>query len=162
MNRWASLVLAACALTMACGDDNGTGPSNAPMVFVADLSPTNEVPPVGNAEAGGRGAVQITIEGGTATMYFQLSGFPTDTRVIGAHIHTAGPGVNGPIIVNTGISAASPVVLSNRITEFTSPRVPVDAATLQAIVNNPLGHYFNVHSPLNPGGFARGQLVRIQ
>ena len=162
MKRWASLLLVACGLTVACGDDNPSGPSNAPMVFVADLAPANEVPPVANAESSGRGAVQITIDGGTATFYFQLNGFPADTRVVGAHIHTAGPGVNGPIIVNTGVSAASPVVLSNRITEFTSPRITVDAATLQAIVNNPLGHYFNVHSPLNPGGFARGQLVRIQ
>lgn len=162
MKRWASIVFVACAATSACGDDNGSGPSNLPMVFVADLSPANEVPPVANVESGGRGTVQITIEGGTATFYFQLSGFPSDTRAVGAHIHSAGPGINGPIVVNTGISAASPLVLSNRITEFTSRRVAVDAALIQAIANNPLGYYFNVHSPLNPGGFARGQLVRIQ
>jgi hypothetical protein len=162
MKRFASIVFAACAVTLACGDDNGSGPSNLPMVFVADLRPANEVPPVANAESGGRGNAQITIEGGAATIYFQLSGFPSDTRVVGAHIHTAGPGINGPIVVNTGISAASPLVLSNPIADFTSPRVTVDAAVLQAMVNNPLGHYFNVHSPLNPGGFARGQLVRIQ
>jgi hypothetical protein len=162
MKRWASIVLAACVLTSGCGDDNPSSPSSGPMVFVAELFPANEVPPIGNVEGGGRGNVQITIDGGAATFFFQLTAFPSDTRVVGAHIHTGGPGVNGPIIVNTGISAASPVVLSNPITEFTSARITVDAATLQAIVNNPLGHYFNVHSPLNPGGFARGQLVRIQ
>jgi hypothetical protein len=30
------------------------------------------------------------------------------------------------------------------------------------IINNPAGFYFSVHSPLHPGGFARGQLTRIQ
>jgi len=29
-------------------------------------------------------------------------------------------------------------------------------------VNNPAAFYFNVHSPTNPGGVARGQLVRTQ
>jgi hypothetical protein len=38
----------------------------------------------------------------------------------------------------------------------------VDAALEQTILNNPAGFYFNVHSTLNPGGVARGQLVRVQ
>ena len=163
MTRWGSLLLVTCVLAAACGDDdNGTGPSSAPMVFTATLSPTNEVPPVGNAESSGRGTAQITIEGNQVTMYFQLTGFPGDTRVTGAHIHSAGPGVNGPIVVNTGVSAASPVTMTEPITQFTASRVAADAAVVQAIVNNPGGYYFNVHSPLNPGGFALGQLVRIQ
>ena len=37
---------------------------------------------------------------------------------------------------------------------WTGPR-PVDR-------NNPAAYYFNVHSPLNPGGFSRGQLTRVQ
>jgi hypothetical protein len=39
------------------------------------------------------------------------------------------------------------------------PVSPVDSANL--IINNPAGYYFNVHSALNPGGVARGQL-RLQ
>ena len=163
MRRLGSIVLATCVLAIGCGDDDGpTSPSSAPLVFTANLSPANEVPPIGNAEGGGSGAVQITFEGGRATFYFQLTGFPSDTRGVGAHIHTGGPGVNGPIIVNTGLSAANPLAMSNPITEFTVSGIAVDAAVVQAIVNNPAGHYFNVHSPLNPGGFARGQLVRTQ
>ena len=162
MNRCGLIVLATCLLAAACGDDNPTAPSAAPIVFTADLRPANEVPPVGNAEGGGFGAAQITIEGSTATFYFQLTGFPSDTRVVGAHIHSAGPGVNGPIVVNTGVSAASPLVLSSPITEFRASGIAVDQTLVQAIANNPVGFYFNVHSPLNPGGFARGQLVRIQ
>ena len=35
--------------------------------------------------------------------------------------------------------------------------VPADRAT--AILNNPAGHYFNVHTALNPAGAIRGQLA---
>lgn len=161
MKRWGWILLAACAFAAGCGDDNGTGPTNAPLVFTARLSPANEVPPIGNAESGGSGAVQITIDQTTRipTFYWQLTGFPSDSRLIAAHIHSAGAGVNGAIVVNSGV-ATTP--LSNPITEFTTTGTPIDPTLLQAIINNPAAYYFNVHSTLNGGGFARGQLVRTQ
>jgi hypothetical protein len=170
MTRMAFVVLAACVLVAGCGDDDDgtTAPSNLPVVFTAQLSPANEVPPVGNAEGGGRGAVQITFQtagdgSATATFHFQLSGFPSDTRVVGAHIHPGAAGVNGGVIVNTGVSAAStPTTTETGMSVFDITGINVSAATAQSIINNPGGHYFNVHSPLNPGGFVRGQLVRIQ
>lgn len=162
MNRCALIALAMCVLAAGCGDDSTTAPSGAPLVFSAILSPANEVPPIGNAESGGRGAVQITFTGGTADFYYQLTGFPGGTTIVGAHIHPAPAGVNGPVIVNTGVSAAAPRALPNGTAEFRVSGIPVDAALVQAIVNNPGGYYFNVHSPLNPGGFTRGQLTRVQ
>jgi hypothetical protein len=163
MNRCGLILLTMCVAAAGCGDDdNPTSPSTTALVFTATLSPANEVPPVGNAEGGGHGAAQITVEGSRVTFYFQLTGFPAGTRVVGAHIHSAGQGVNGPIVVNTGLSAASPLVLSNGSAELTVRDIAADPAVVQSIINNPLGFYFNVHSPLNPGGFARGQLVRIQ
>jgi hypothetical protein len=161
MKRRGLILLATCVMAVGCGDDNGTGPSNAPLVFTADLRPANEVPPIGNAEGGGRGAVQITIDptSRTPTFYYQLTGFPPETNAIAAHIHTAGAGANGPIVVNTGMATTR---LTNPITEITTQGQPIDPALLQAIINNPAAYYFNVHSTLNPGGFARGQLVRTQ
>lgn len=162
MTRWALTVLAACVLTAGCGDDGPTSPSAAPLIFSAILSPANEVPPIGNAESGGRGAAQITITGNTVDFYFQVTGFPPGTTATGAHIHPGAGGVNGPVIVGTGVTNAAPVILTNGTAEFRSSGIPVEAALVQAIVNNPAGFYFNVHSPLNPGGFTRGQLTRIQ
>src|SRR5687767_12183163 len=106
MTRCGMLVLATCLVAAACGDDNATSPSAVPIVFTAFLSPANEVPPIANAESSGSGAVQITIDptSRTPTFYYQLTGFPTDTRAIAAHIHSAGAGVNGGIVVNTGMS----------------------------------------------------------
>ena len=163
MHRRALIASAACVLVMGCGDDAApTAPSGAPLVFTALLSPANEVPAIGNAESSGRGAAQITITGSTADVYFQLTGFPGNTRVQGAHIHPGAAGVNGPVIVGTPITAAAAVPLSNGGVEYRASGIPVPAATLQAMITNPAGFYFNVHSPLNSGGFARGQLTRIQ
>ena len=163
MIRRALTVVAACAFLVGCGDDDATtSPSAAPMVFTGILSPANEVPPVPNAESSGRGAVQITVTGSTADVYFQLHDFPGDTRIQGAHIHPGVAGVNGPVTVGTPITAAAMVPLTNGTVEYRISGLPVDPATLAGLTNNAGAYYFNVHSPLNPGGFARGQLTRIQ
>lgn len=135
------------------------------------LRPANEVPPVTNAEASGFGAVQVqlnvtrnaanTITAATAEFFFDLTGFPEGTRAVGAHIHSGAAGVNGPIVLPLSVSAAAPVVVSGRNVSHRS-EVTVDPVTAQAIINNPAGFYFNVHSPLNPGGFTRGQLTRVR
>jgi hypothetical protein len=166
------LLLLVLVFGAACDDDNATGPTNLPLVFTAPLLPASEVPPVINAESPGHGSAQITfdvtrnaanaITAATVIFYFQLTGYPTSPTLIGAHIHPGAAGVVGPVIISTGITNASNVKLSDGIIEFTSPTVAVDPALMQQIINNPSGFYFNVHSPLNPGGFSRGQLVRIQ
>ena len=171
MSRWLiALVLA--GLLVGCDDNNPAAPDALPLVFSAVLSPANEVPAITNAESGGRGTMQVqfdvtrgsngAITAATATMYFGVQGFPGNTTTIGAHIHTGVAGVNGPVVINTGLSGANTLPLANGMAEFTVSGVAVDPALLQSIVDNPSAFYFNVHSPLNPGGYARGQLRRVQ
>lgn len=171
MKQFGVLLLGLCLLgTAGCSDS--TAPSNLPIVMTATLLPSNEVPPIANAENTGHGAAQITfnvtrdgtgaISGGTADFHFQLAGFPSSTTIVGAHIHPGPAGVNGGVIVNTGLVAGSPVTQTNGVMSFSATSVSVPAATLQSIVNNPAAFYFNVHSPTNTGGVARGQLVRTQ
>jgi hypothetical protein len=171
MNRWALVAVAVCILTAGCGGDDQTAPSNQPLIFSAILSPANEVPAISNAESSGRGAAQIqfdvtrgangAITSATVGFYFQLSGFPAGTTVTGAHIHPAPAGINGPVIISTGLATATALPLSNGGVEFTVSGMSVDPALVQSIANNPAAFYFNVHSPLNSGGFARGQLNRV-
>ena len=168
MKRWGVLALVLCVLGAAgCGD--AAAPSNLPIVFTTQLSPANEVPPIGNSENTGRGAVQITFDvtrdasgavtAGTVSFDLQLNGFPGTTAVVAAHIHSAAAGVNGPIIVNTGITNGA-VTTTDGVGTFHVSGISVPAATIQNIVNNPAAFYFNVHSTQNPGGFSRGQLGR--
>jgi hypothetical protein len=146
----ALLAIVACVFLPAC-DDNDTAPSAAaPIVFSTLLAPSNEVPPVTGTESSGRGAVQVQfnitrdasggISSATANFYFQLTGFPAGTTIVGAHIHPAPAGVNGPVIISSGLTAANTVTLTSGTGDF----------------------YFNVHSTNNPGGFSRGQLERVQ
>jgi hypothetical protein len=173
MHRWLLIAIAGlCAIGAGCDDNNVTAPSSAPVVFSALLSPANEIPAVVGAETAGRGAAQIQfnvtrgangdITAATADFYFQLADFPAGTTVVGAHIHPAPAGVTGPVTISTGLTATNTRTLSNGTAEFSFSGIPVDPALAQAILNNPAGYYFNVHSPQNTGGFARGQLTRVQ
>lgn len=168
------MVLAACALVAGCGDDdNTTGPSaNVPLIFTAQLSPANEVPPVTNSESTARGAMQVTLDvtrnssnaitAATASFYFQAAGLPARTNIIGAHIHPGVAGTNGGVIVSTGLTAAAPLTMPSEVVEFTVSGIPVDPTVAQGIINNPSAFYFNIHTPLNPGGVARGQLTQTR
>jgi hypothetical protein len=165
-------IAASVFLAAACDDNETTAPSAAPLVFSAQLAPTNEVPPVSNAESAGHGAVQVQFDvtrdasGGltaaTGTFYFQLTGYPAGTTIVGAHIHPAPAGTNGPVVISTGLATANTVTLPSGTGDFVFRGVFSDPAIVQQIVNNPAAFYFNVHSPNNPGGFSRGQLARVQ
>jgi hypothetical protein len=161
-------------LAVGCSSSSPSTPSTTKPTFTAVLQPSNEVPPVSNAESTGSGNVTITfdvnkdaqgnITSGTATFVVTLTGFPSGTPINIAHIHQAPAGTNGSIIFSTGL-AAGEVTLANGSGSFTKAGVAPsggDPSIFQAIMNNPSGFYFNVHSTLNPAGVSRGQLVRIQ
>jgi hypothetical protein len=172
--RRIGFVLLALALA-ACDDDNGgnpAGPSTTgPIIFSTQLLASNEVPPVTNAEAGARGTVTITMAvprdsagnptgAGTVTFAMQIGSFPPGTVAVGAHIHPGAAGVNGPVIVNTGISPTAPLVMADGSGNLVISNIAITQALASQIVANPAGYYFNVHTPLNPGGAIRGQLAR--
>lgn len=174
MKRLAILMMIGL-MAAGCGDDDSTSPggSSAPnqVVFRANLSPANEVPPVTNAEASGSGTVTITmnvtrntanqITGGTFDFQFTMTGLPTTTVLTLAHIHTGAAGVNGGIVVNTGLSAATGIATPAGSGSFEARGITAtDVSVFQQILDNPAAFYFNVHSATNPGGVARGQLTR--
>jgi hypothetical protein len=170
MQRWGVLLLTVCALgAAACGDDdNGPAPSNQPLVFTATLSAANEVPPITNAESAATGDATITITptrdannaitGGAVTMAFNMRNLPPTSSITLAHIHTGASGVNGGVLVNTNLSPATAIATPAGSASFERSGLTADAATINSIVANPAGFYFNVHTALNPGGVARGQL----
>jgi hypothetical protein len=164
-------LLAVLTAVTACGSSSPTNPSTGPIVFTAALSAANEVPAVTNADANGRGTATITLVAprdssgaitGPGTMNFAvpLSGFPAGTEVRAAHIHPGAAGANGSPLVNTGLTAATAVVLGDGTGTLTFSNIPVTLEQAQAIVANPAGFYFNAHTAANPGGAVRGQLVK--
>jgi hypothetical protein len=151
---FAALAIAGCG-----GSDNPTNPSNV-RVFNVTLLPSNEVPPVANAESSGRGTATITVHSDSNTVDFNVSmtGFPSGTVIRAAHIHPGNAGTNGGVIVDTGLQGAGGVTLANGSGTFTFNGVSTTAENITAILANPQSFYFNIHSPANGGGVARGQL----
>ena len=160
-------------LAAGCGSKSPAAPSANPtqVKFTAALLPSNEVPPITNAEASGNGLATITLNltrdaGGAITaanadFLITMNGFPSTTTVNAAHIHPAPAGQNGSALISLGITPAE-FVLTNGLLTFTRTGVTsnLDPARAQDIINNPANYYFNIHSSLNSGGFARGQLVK--
>jgi hypothetical protein len=173
MKRMA-ILMAVLALAAGCDDNNNpTQPSNTgPIVFTSSISAANEVPAVTNAESGGRGTATITFNvprdtsgnitgGGNVTFAVQLTGFPSGTAIVAAHIHPGAAGANGGVLVSTGLTAGAPILLNDGTgnMNITATITQVDAQNITAA---PANFYFNVHTPLNGGGAARGQLSRTQ
>jgi hypothetical protein len=167
-----TLSLVVLALIAGCSNDSPSSPSTPPKpTFTADLRPASEVPPIANAESSGSGNVTVTFDTTTnasgaiatasVTFVVNATGFPAGTSITAAHIHPGAAGVNGSVLVSTGLVAGD-AVFANGSGSFTKVVSTVDAAVAQNIINNPSGFYFNIHTALNPGGVARGQLVRVQ
>ena len=164
---------AALVLAVGCGSKSPTTPSNPNQVkFTATLLPANEVnPSVTNAEASGNGLATITfnltrdsagaITAANADFLVTLNSFPANTPVNAAHIHPAPAGQTGTALVSLALVPGD-IVLASGTGNFTKLGVTsnLDPARAQDIINNPANYYFNVHSTLNPSGFARGQLVK--
>ena len=174
MKRVAMLALV-LAFGISC-DDSPTSPSDPNVArFTAILLPSNEVPAITNADASASGTMQLTmtvtrdaantITGATYDFAINITGFPANTTLTGAHIHNAPAGTNSGIVVGLPLTASDVVVPTGQ-TSFTKNGLSSTSATVsaaavaQGIFNNPSGNYFNVHTTLNTGGAIRGQLVK--
>jgi hypothetical protein len=171
-------LIVACALTVlvgaACDDDSSpTDPSTIVPTFTSELLPGNEVPPVTapNADANARGTVTMrlnvtrdaanNVTTATADFDVTMTGFPANTTLTGAHIHPGRAGLNGGIAINTGIVSGD-ITLANGSGSFSRNGRNVTPEVAQNLLNDPVGFYFNVHTPLNTGGAIRGQMQRTQ
>lgn len=176
MKRFAAVTCAALMLS-ACGSSPTTPTSTAPpntIVFTAQLSAANEVPPITNADANARGTATITfnltrdaagtITAATVNFVYSLTGFPAGTTIRLSHIHEGAAGVAGSVKIDTGLGttvnafALADGTASN--VTFSNVAVTGDISIVQSILSNPSNYYFNVHSVLNPSGAVRGQLVK--
>ena len=157
------------AFVAACNGDSPTRPSSETARFTAQLSPTNEVPPVTGPESTANGTVTIefnierdaggAITTAVAAFQMQVTNFPVTSTITMAHIHRGAVGVNGVIVVDTGVSAGL-FPLAAGAGSLTRQGISVTPSIAQEILSNPGAFYFNIHSSLNPTGVLRGQLVR--
>ena len=161
MKRLGIAVITLAIGLAGCGSDsnNPGGPSNT-TVFTVPLSALNEVPPVTNAENTARGTAVITINSQANTIDFNVSlnSFPTTSVLTAAHIHPGAAGVNGGVLIGTGLTTTNAPSLSSGSATFTFSAVPGTADQIAQILANPQNFYFNVHTSANGSGVMRGQL----
>jgi hypothetical protein len=171
MRRFALMAVAALMLVpvSACDDDTPTNPATAPVVFDVQMrGGANETPAVTNAEAGVTGNAVVRFDvprdssgavtgGGTANFQVALTGFPAGSSYTLGHIHVGAQGIGpGPVLVSMNLSLTA----INGGTTTINVDVPIAQALAQQVMDNPAGHYVNIHSQANPIGVARGQMVR--
>ncbi len=131
------------------------------------MDPANEVPAV---TSDGRGTGNLTflatrdangsINAGTVLFETAYS-FGSPVTFSGWHIHTGGAGVNGGVVINTGVSTASTDgqnVTSGVIRRRVDVTSGAALTALQGIFVNASNYYLNIHTTVNAGGVMRGQL----
>jgi hypothetical protein len=172
MYRTSLLVIGLSLVAAGCSDSNS--PPSAPSqgtttttTYTVPLSSSEEVPAITNADAGSSGTAIIAltatkdssgyVTSATANFQVSVSGLPAGTTVTDAHIHNGNAGTNAAVFVAIGLTAGE-LALNNGGGSVTKNGVSVPADKATAILGNPAGHYFNVHTGLNPGGTMRGQL----
>lgn len=170
-NRKTQVLLACAIVALTVGCSGPLAPRPTTIVFTAQLSAANEVPPVTNADASGSGTATITIHdityrangesiAGIVDFQVSLTGFPALTQVTAAHIHSGAVGVAGAVFLDTGLSGAGGLTLTTGAGTITRTAIAVDGDKIDAIKANPASFYFNVHTTLNGTGAVRGQLVK--
>ncbi|HYM22093.1 MAG TPA: CHRD domain-containing protein [Vicinamibacterales bacterium] len=179
MKRLTFACVALALVSISCGSSApsttaATSVTAVKPTFTATLLPSNEVPPVSNGEKVGSGSVTIVfntttdaagnVTSATANFSVSLFGFPAGTAINVAHIHQGASTCVCPVVVSTTLAASDQLSTNTAgALNFAKNNIPIsDPAVAQAIMNNPSGYYFNVHSTLNPGGVARGVLARTQ
>jgi hypothetical protein len=167
-----ALLVLGCSLS-GCGSYNtpSPSPSTSATRFTAVLSPANEVPAIIGAEAAGSGTATITLNltkdvygsvtAATADFSVTVIGFPEGTALTAAHIHSGAAGTNGNVLINTGLTPGEAVFATGGGT-FTKSGISITVDQANAIMANPSGFYFNIHTTDNPNGVARGQLAPAQ
>ena len=144
-------------------------------VFVAALSPANEVPAITGYDASGtavlyahamRNAQGQIVSGSVDFVIFH--NFPDTPTVTGLHVHTGAAGVNGGVVINTGIAGGANSLAITTARGIIERQAQVQAAdtagvaALRGLFENPNAYYVNLHTSVYPGGVIRGQAYRAE
>lgn len=113
----------------------------------ATLLGANEVPRLGDPDGMGTAELTLNQGQGTITYSIEVTGIDMPTA---AHIHEAGAGVAGPVIIG----------LNPPVNGVSSGVVFLDKEEIKEIRMNPELYYVNVHNAIYPGGALRGQLSK--
>jgi len=116
------------------------------VVLFTELSGTQEVPSV-DSTADGLASLTLDEAGSTLTTHVNTRGLDDAS---GAHLHNAFGGQNGPVAIGLVQDGSDPA-------HWFAEQESLDATQLAAVLAG--STYVNVHTPDNPGGEVRGQVI---
>ncbi len=116
------------------------------VVLFSELSGAQEVPSL-DSTAEGLATLTLDEAASLLTVHVNTRGFDDATA---SHLHNAFGGVNGPVEFGLTQDGSNPA-------HWSAEQQPLDATQLSAVLAG--GTYINVHSPANPGGEIRGQVI---
>ncbi|MCX6552599.1 MAG: CHRD domain-containing protein [Acidobacteria bacterium] len=175
MKPLGTIAVVLCLFAVGCDAVLSPATPSGVTTLVSQLSGSQEVPAATAPEAASAGSVSVSMTptgGGAyaASFTIQVGGLvkavvlpaPLDSGsvIVAGHIHPGAAGVVGAPVVPLPISQAAPIVTPTGSVFVTISNVAVPADVASAILANPSGYYFNLHSALNPGGVVRGQLIK--
>ena len=143
----AVLIAGAALLALPAGSAwVGSGQAAAAQqAFDVAMTAAEEVPTPG--PAGATGAVQITVDPTGGKLCYSGFSYDGPGTPNAAHIHKGPKGTPGPVTVDIA-----------QMLDGKDGCVSGEAATLQAIIDDPAGHYVNIHTPEHKPGAVRGQV----
>ena len=135
--------------------------------FSSSLSPASEVPAVVSAATGTAWMSVLVKRDGNGTITSGSVKFDVDfsigesATITGLHIHSAGAGQNGSVVVNSGASSiVSDTGTGNVFRDVAILSSDTGALNaLEGIVDDATGFYTNLHTMSNPSGLMRAQLL---
>jgi uncharacterized protein (TIGR03437 family) len=165
------LMVALCAAVSLVPAAFGQSVESIP--FRLNMSPANEVPAIEGLNATGFGTVWVhvvrnaagRVTSGTVDFTVRYQ-FPGEVTFTGLHIHRGNAGTNGPVLIDSRITAGSPVVEASgrgeivRTAEIAAGSTNVEV--IEDMIRNPAGYYLNLHTTANPGGAVRAQMARAE
>ena len=186
MKRFTFVAVVLSLAVAGCDEKlNPTSPTEGQVTLVSpQLSGAQVVPPAGQQgiaagalEAAAAGSLSVTMvpSGGgnyTASFTFSVANLikagqvpvpPLDSGsvIVAGYIFpgAAGGGATGLPVVQLPISTTAPIVTPTGSVMLTISNVTVTSAAASAILANPAGFYFSLHSAVNQAGVVRGQLA---
>jgi hypothetical protein len=114
----------------------------------ADLSPQNEVPP---STSPARGSAEVTLDTATRELTWRVTFSDLSAPLTAMHFH-------GPALPTTNAGIVVPIAASPAQASIVNGSATVSEAQMSDILAG--RYYINIHTPNNPGGELRGQVVR--
>jgi hypothetical protein len=141
------LVVATALLFSSCKKDNNN--TSAKVNFSGTLSAQAENPPVTSS---GSGTVTATYDPQTKTLQYTFTWNNLTGNAIAMHFHVGAVGVNGPVVIPVSGFPQQPAGT------VSGTAGPLNDTLVTDLMAGKL--YGNIHTPDNPGGEVRAQMIR--